>query len=170
MAVPATPGPITGTFAPNSAFNLSISAVPGALSYTWAVPGGWVINSGQGTTTINVTSADCGGSVTVYATNGDGDSPTYSQFVGMVMTIVTTPSPDGIADGSATATFSGGTSPYDIVWQDAYFQVTSPATSPTTINTLPGTYTAELYDNNGCLLAVPYTIGIGSFISQIIIM
>lgn len=170
MAVPATPGPITGTFAPNSSFNLSIPSVPGALTYTWAVPAGWVINSGQFTTTINVTSGDCGGLVTVYATNGDGNSPTYSQYVGMVMTIVTTPSPDGIADGTATATFSGGTAPYEIFWQDSYFIISSPATSPETINTQPGTYIAILIDANLCELEVPYTIGIGTFISQIIII
>jgi len=49
----------------------SIAAVAGATSYTWAVPAGFTITSGQGTTsiTVNITGGSSG-NITVYASNG----------------------------------------------------------------------------------------------------
>jgi hypothetical protein len=44
----------------------SVTAVAGASTYTWTVPSGWTINSGQGTTAISVTSnGTTGGVITV---------------------------------------------------------------------------------------------------------
>ncbi|MEQ1675808.1 MAG: S8 family serine peptidase [Chitinophagaceae bacterium] len=49
----------------------SISAVAGATSYTWAVPAGVTIVSGQGTTSITVNfTAGSNGNITVFASNG----------------------------------------------------------------------------------------------------
>ena len=50
----------------------TISAVPGATSYSWTAPPGAVIASGQGTTsvTINYPSGSSSGNVSVSATNG----------------------------------------------------------------------------------------------------
>jgi len=54
----ATPGPISGPTSlcnPNGVnVTYSISAVSGALSYSWTVPNGTVIVSGQGTTSLTV--------------------------------------------------------------------------------------------------------------------
>lgn len=73
---PAVPGAITGTRAvcENSTQNYSIAAVSGAASYTWSVPAGWEILSGQGTTAIQVKAGTVAGNITVTAVNGCGDS------------------------------------------------------------------------------------------------
>ncbi|MBL0337507.1 MAG: immunoglobulin domain-containing protein [Chitinophagaceae bacterium] len=54
----------------------SITAMPGATSYTWAVPAGWTIVSGQGTVSINVTGGGAGqnGNISVTATYSCGTS------------------------------------------------------------------------------------------------
>ncbi|HEX5002661.1 MAG TPA: T9SS type A sorting domain-containing protein [Bacteroidia bacterium] len=53
----STPGPITGPVVAcaNGSENYSISAVAGAGVYNWSTTGGIVINSGNGTTGVNVT-------------------------------------------------------------------------------------------------------------------
>jgi hypothetical protein len=64
----------------NSA-SYSISAVSAADSYTWSVPTGWVIQSGQGTNSIQVTVGSTSGSVSVTASNSCGISPAASLSV-----------------------------------------------------------------------------------------
>lgn len=68
---PPQPGPITGTSStcPKVNYTYSIAAVGGAIGYTWTVPAGWVIVSGQGTTSIVATSGAPGnnGNITVTA-------------------------------------------------------------------------------------------------------
>lgn len=76
---PATPGSITGAVdvcEGSSPQTYSISSVEGATSYTWTVPTGWTINSGQGTLSISVTAGAVGddGDITVIASNLCGDS------------------------------------------------------------------------------------------------
>jgi PKD repeat protein len=74
---PATPGAITGTASVCSGttgLTYSIAAVAGATSYTWTVPSGSTISSGQGTTSITVAAGTTSGNVTVTATNGCGTS------------------------------------------------------------------------------------------------
>ncbi len=76
-SIPATPGPITGpaSVCLNTAgYNYSVTAVPGATSYTWTVPSGWNITNGQGTNQITVTSGSVAGNVTVYASNSCGNT------------------------------------------------------------------------------------------------
>ena len=60
---PATPGPITGTATacPQSeGLIYSIAPVANATTYTWAVPAGWSIISGQGGTSIAATAGTTG--------------------------------------------------------------------------------------------------------------
>jgi hypothetical protein len=67
---PATPGLITGpasVCAQQTNVIFSIAAVAGANSYTWTVPGGATIGSGQGTTSISVNWGNNGGNVNVKA-------------------------------------------------------------------------------------------------------
>ncbi len=76
---PNTPGTITGISSPCSnttSLTYSIVAVTGATNYTWAVPTGWSITSGQGTTVISVTSGNTSqnGFITVTASNNCGTS------------------------------------------------------------------------------------------------
>ncbi|MCE2712967.1 MAG: T9SS type A sorting domain-containing protein, partial [Cryomorphaceae bacterium] len=76
---PATPGAITGISSQcpgATAQGYSISSVSGATSYTWSVPAGWTITSGQNTTGIQVTVGSFGdnGDISVAASNGCGTS------------------------------------------------------------------------------------------------
>jgi uncharacterized protein (TIGR02145 family) len=75
--IPAAPGAITGnTNIASNATNVaySISAVSDATSYTWTVPAGAIIASGQGTTGIMVDFGSTGGDVSVRSENGCGNS------------------------------------------------------------------------------------------------
>jgi hypothetical protein len=84
-AVPATPGSITGqaTGVCSSVKTYSIATVSGATGYTWTVPPGSTISSGQGTTSVNVAFASSFGSgnVSVIATNTCGSSGASSLAV-----------------------------------------------------------------------------------------
>jgi len=76
---PATPGVISGTNpqCPSVTGQIySIAAVPNATTYTWTVPAGWSITSGQGTVSITVTTGTSGqnGSISVFASNSCGAS------------------------------------------------------------------------------------------------
>jgi autotransporter-associated beta strand protein len=79
-------GPITGPASVNagdSGDGYSISSVSGATDYTWAVPSGASIASGQGTTSI-VVNYGCGassGNVTVTPSNGSGSGGSSSLAV-----------------------------------------------------------------------------------------
>lgn len=74
-----TPGPIAGSGSVScssiTTTNYSVPAVSGASTYTWTVPAGWTINSGQGTTSINITtSGTTGGTLSVIASGVCGIS------------------------------------------------------------------------------------------------
>jgi len=56
-------------YCPGDSRTFSIAAVTGATSYTWSVPGGTTITSGQGTTSINTTAGLFSGKVCVTANN-----------------------------------------------------------------------------------------------------
>ncbi|NDK56948.1 ice-binding family protein [Pontibacter fetidus] len=96
---PATPT-ITGPAeaCAGSAGNVySVTAVAGATNYTWTVPQGWTIESGNGTNSITVTAGTTGGEVTVIVTNACGDSDAGTFTAG----IATPPSAIGpITDNS----------------------------------------------------------------------
>jgi uncharacterized protein (TIGR02145 family) len=75
--LPAAPGSITGNsnVTPNAtAVAYSISAVTDATSYTWSVPAGAIITSGQGTTSIMVDFGTTGGNISVLSENSCGKS------------------------------------------------------------------------------------------------
>ncbi|MEI6436261.1 MAG: hypothetical protein WCP32_15610, partial [Bacteroidota bacterium] len=83
---PSTPGAISGNSiqCPNLPDQIySISAVPSATTYTWSVPAGWTITSGDGTTTITVTTGTAGqnGIISVTAGNACGTSAASSMTV-----------------------------------------------------------------------------------------
>jgi hypothetical protein len=83
--LPATPSTITGaTSVCYNAVNqgYAISSTPG-LSYTWTVPTGATIVSGQGTNLITVNFGTTGGNITVKANNTCGSSTTRSLAVGV---------------------------------------------------------------------------------------
>lgn len=57
----------------------------------------------------------------------------------------------GASDGSASVTFSGGTSPYTLKWSNG-------TTTQNITNLGPGTYTATITDLNGCLKSTSVTL------------
>jgi hypothetical protein len=85
-AKPNTPGTITGnsSVCKSNTKTYSISSVSGATSYTWAATGGAVIQSGQGTTSVNVKFTSCNSSsvsLTVKANNACGSSATSAKTI-----------------------------------------------------------------------------------------
>ena len=83
ITTPSTPGTIAGTATQCPALInqiYSITAVANATTYTWAVPTGWIITAGAGTTSITVTTGTTGqnGNVTVTAGNSCGTSAASS--------------------------------------------------------------------------------------------
>ncbi len=82
---PATPGTITGPTGVCAGSNAtySITAVPNTNSYTWAAPSGWMVTSGQGTTSITVTAGQgaVNGNITVSGTNSCATSGVGSLMV-----------------------------------------------------------------------------------------
>jgi hypothetical protein len=68
-----SPGAITSSgttvFCAGQSRTYTIVAIPGATSYTWTVPAGTTINSGQGTVSISATFGNISGSVCVNANN-----------------------------------------------------------------------------------------------------
>lgn len=102
---PATPGGITtnpSTSIPKGLTNVShsIAAVTGAASYTWTVPSGASITSGQGTNSI-IVDYSCGavsGNVSVIANNNCGSSAASNQ----AMTLNAAPAQPGGISGSTS--------------------------------------------------------------------
>ncbi|MHB8260297.1 MAG: Ig-like domain-containing protein [Bacteroidia bacterium] len=115
QAVPATqPTSISGpaSVCAGVGTNYSCPVVANATGYTWSVPAGWVINSGQGTTSINAT-AGSAGSICVDAYNLCGTSAQTCIPVS-ILPVSTAPAsasanPNPICPGATTTlTASGG--------------------------------------------------------------
>jgi hypothetical protein len=99
LSAPATPGSITGStsLCENATNNTySIAAVSGATSYTWSVPSGATIVSGQGTISVVVDFGVTSGDVSVTATNSCGTSVARTQAINIIV------APNAGGDGSLT--------------------------------------------------------------------
>lgn len=123
---PAAPGAISGVdyVLPASSETYTISAVINATSYSWAVPTGWTIASGQGTTSITVTTGIAGedGDISVIAQNDCGDSPAaiLPVTINPNLAIVTQPvSQSDCYNNSVlfSVSISGGAAPITYTWQ-----------------------------------------------------
>jgi hypothetical protein len=131
---PATPGSISGTttVCSGSSNTYSVTAVPGAISYTWTLPGGW---TGTSTTnSITTTAGATGGNITVNATNTCGTSGTSSQSI----TVNPTPLTPG---------FIAGTSPICSGSSNTYSVTAVPGATSYTW-TLPGGWTGTSTTNS----------------------
>ena len=80
---PNVPGVITGNSYPNSGETVTytISPVTNAVDYTWNVPTGWLVTTGQGTTSITVITDDNDGDVSVVANNSAGSSNARTESI-----------------------------------------------------------------------------------------
>lgn len=133
----------------NGSNNGSASTVPsggnGPYTYSWA-PGGattaTVNNLAPGTYTVTVTDAS-GCSVI--------DTVTISSPTALVLATNTQSANCSLADGSASVTATGGTSPYSYAWS-------SGGTGATENNLAAGTYTVVVTDANGCSLTTSVSV------------
>ena len=90
---PNTPGAITGFTLPNAGGTetYTISTVSGATNYTWSLPVGWTLNSGQGSTSINITTNSTDGNVGVTADNSYGTSSMRTLAITTIESITSFP-------------------------------------------------------------------------------
>jgi len=97
IPTPNTPGTIIGPaiICPDSIAGYSVPIVPNAISYSWTVPVGALILSGQNTPTITVRLATTGGTVSVISGNQCGISDPSVLDV----TVTNTPSQPTIIQG-----------------------------------------------------------------------
>lgn len=141
--VPATPGSITGatTVCSGSAGNVySITAVFGATSYTWTVPAGSSITSGQGTTSATITFGSTSGNITVIASNACGNSTA----VILGITVNSTPATPGIISGSATACSGSTGNVYSITSVPGATSYTWTVPAGSTVSSGQGTNSATI--------------------------
>jgi hypothetical protein len=105
---PATPGSVSGLTSVNAnqtGVSYSISAVSGATSYTWTVPSGASVTSGQGTTAVTVDFGSAAGNVCVTASNTCGTSAASCVAVSIISCYTA---------GSSTFSFNGGAQSFTV--------------------------------------------------------
>ena len=114
LTLPAQPSAITGAtdVCENDVETYSVTDVAG-VTFTWTFPSGWVINSGQGTNSVNVTVGNTSGNITVTPSNssGNGTAQTLTTTVSLLPTDPSTvsASPTTITSGnSSTLSYTGG--------------------------------------------------------------
>ena len=111
--IPSQPATISGSSSacPGAAQTYSVTAVSGAVSYTWTLPSGW--SGSSATNSINVTAGSSGGNITVIANNSCGSSNTRTLAVSISGNAPATPG--GIsATGGNTKVCPGTTKTYSI--------------------------------------------------------
>lgn len=160
-SAPATPATISGTIdqcAGISNQTYSIADVLNATSYTWAVPTGWTITSGNGTTSIKVTTGSAGanGDITVYASNGCGTSSNQILAVTSVAT-----------NNTLALSSAAGTNNQSVCINSAITNITYSTTgSPTGVTSsgLPSSVTAALSGGVVTVSGTPTVAGTYNYI------
>lgn len=150
---PAMPGAISGSTLVCSGTNntYSVTAVPGATSYTWILPGGW---TGSSTTnSINTTTSSTSGNVTVTANNSCGTSSaqTLAVTVNPLPNIVVTAPGSICSDTTACFSATGGMT-YSWVGPCGFSSTNSTICLPGTILlSCNCNYVVTGSDMNGCM-------------------
>ncbi|HLF46512.1 MAG TPA: glycine-rich protein, partial [Chitinophagaceae bacterium] len=149
---PAQPGTITGVVSvcSGSAGNYSISAITGATSYTWTVPAGSTITSGQGTTSISVSFGNNSGNISVTATSSCGTSSpqTLAITVNPLPVVTVTPASATICTGASSNLTAGGAATYS--WSPATGLNSATGTNVIASPTATTTYTVTGTSASGC--------------------
>jgi len=153
-SAPPTPGVITGSSSvcANATGNYSIVSIPGATTYTWTVPNGSTINSGQGTTSINLTAGNTSGNISVTVTVPCGTS-SPSTFVLTIIpspTVTATSSSASVCTGGSVTLTGGGAATY--AWDNNVVDAISFVPTATTTYMVTGT------DVNGCVNTATTTV------------
>lgn len=117
----ATPGTIQGnnSVCPGQSQAYSISEVAGATGYTWSVPNGFTIISGQGTNTISITAGTASGAIAVAANSTCGASSASSLNVTVVELPTVNAGPDQSVCADASDITLSGFSPAGGTWSGA---------------------------------------------------
>ena len=153
-SAPPTPGVITGSSSvcANATGNYSIVSIPGATTYTWTVPNGSTINSGQGTTSINLTAGNTSGniSVTVTVPCGTSSPSTFVLTIIPAPTVTATSSSASVCIGGSVILTGGGASTYN--WDNNVINAVSFVPTATTTYMVTGT------DANGCVNTATTTV------------
>jgi gliding motility-associated-like protein len=113
---PGSPGIISGSPLACAGLSGTYSIIPvvNASTYSWTVPTGAVVQSGQGTTSVSVLFGTQGGSICVRASNGCGYGG-YSCILILPLaqpTVTVTPSNVALCDGNSATLTAGGASSY----------------------------------------------------------
>jgi len=164
VTIPPEPGPIIGDSTPcqGSTQTYTISAVTGATSYTWTLPGGWTGTST--TTSITTTVGQASGTISVTACNSCGCSPARTLTI-TVMHIPLQPGPisgnDTVCSGSSqTYSISPVAGATSYIWTLPNGWTGSSTT--TSINTIVGANggTITVTANNACGSSPAQTLSI----------
>jgi hypothetical protein len=151
---PATPDNISGPaiVCIGSTPTYSISPVATATSYTWSVPAGTTINSGQGSTAINITPGGNSGIISVTASSSCGTSSasTYSMTLAGLPTVTATSTSSAVCTGSNVTLTGNGAVSY--VWDNSVTDGISFAPAATATYIVTGT------DANGCTNTATTTV------------
>jgi hypothetical protein len=148
--LPAQPGTITGSASvcAGSTQTYSITAVPGATSYTWILPSGW---TGTSTTnSISVTVGTTGGTISVAAVNGcgTGTAQTLNVTVNPIPTATITPAgPTTFCQGGNVVLNASTGTGYSYAWFQGVTPVGTNSSSYTA--NASGNYTVQI-TANGC--------------------
>ncbi|HEY6162284.1 MAG TPA: T9SS type A sorting domain-containing protein [Bacteroidia bacterium] len=166
--IPANGGPISGptSVCAGSTVTYTTGAVSGATSYSWTVPPGAVINSGQGTTSISVTFGSASGTITMTPANSCGSSTPSSLSV----TVNANPSvnlgPNQTQCGGSV-TLNAGNPGSTYLWSNS-------ATTQTINVSSTGTYSVVVTNSSGCTgtgsvnvtINTPPTVNLGPNVTQ----
>ena len=148
----------------NGEINTSVSNGFGTISYNWTTADG----SGLNATDEDQTALTAGNyNVTVTDQNGCTQNELMTLTEPTLLTIIMSQTPTDLSNnGTATASVSGGTSPYDYLWDDAATQTTETATGLS--NQL---YNVVVTDDHGCIasnsITVDFTVGMSNFVNNV---
>lgn len=138
---PPQPGNITGMSQTcfGDQYVYSVPAIPGAISYSWSLPSGWV---GSSTTNTITATAGSSGNVTVFASNGCGNSLQVSK------TVVVNPVPNPIITQSGLLLSTApGQGTYQ--WYQNGFPIIG-ANSNSLLATTTGAYYVRVVNSGNC--------------------
>ena len=146
-------GTISGntSLCPGTTSTYSISSVSCATTYTWTVPTGWTINSGQGTTSISVTAGTTSGSIGVTPSSGSYAGTASTKTI----TIFSVPNKNAGVDkticlGSSTSIGATATTGNTYAWTSSPSGYTSTAANPSVNPSTTTTYYLVENNANGC--------------------
>ncbi|MBP1225941.1 T9SS sorting signal type C domain-containing protein [Flavobacterium sp. 1355] len=124
----------------------SVPVVTNAVTYTWTVPSGWTIVSGQNTNSITTTIGSGSGNITLAVANGCKTNNLEYYYVGINSNKTVKPT---ITASGSTSLCAGGSVILTSSIQDSYLWSTGETTRSITVSTA-GTYTVKTTKSGYC--------------------